>query len=148
MKKQITPLFVPPTARPRSAPQQQFFPTLPQHREDADLRLAIARVDHSGRVGDRWLIDALGWKPGASHDVTVTPSGAVVTITATGPYVINARGHVFLPTSVRQGLRVDANQRLLLAADLEASKLTIHAIALVAGLLLDHYKTTGEGQRD
>ncbi|XVV00749.1 hypothetical protein ACQPW3_25375 [Actinosynnema sp. CA-248983] len=139
MKERAVPLFVPPAVRPKRTPQPQHFPTLPRRCADTDLRLAITRVDHSGRVGDRWLIDALGWRPGDRHEVAVTPDGAVVSVALEGSYHVNTRRHVFLPAAVRQGLGVAANDRVVLVARLEAATLTIHAASTIADLILQHY---------
>ncbi|WP_143532074.1 hypothetical protein [Saccharothrix sp. ALI-22-I] len=43
--------------------------------------MAIARIDHSGRVGDRRLAELLGWRPGGRHDVRMLPDGAIVSRT-------------------------------------------------------------------
>ncbi|MFD0205567.1 MULTISPECIES: hypothetical protein [Saccharothrix] len=141
MKERAVPLFVPPAVRPKMAPQPQHFPALPRRCEDTDLRLAITRVDHSGRVGDRWLIDALGWQPGDRHEVVVTPDGAVVSVDPEGSYRIDKRRHVFLPAAVRQGLGVATNDRVVLVARLEIATLTIHATSTIADLILQHYVT-------
>ena len=64
----VVPLFVPPAVTPRSDAVPQSFPVLPRPTCADNRQIAITRIDHSGRVGVRWLVHALGWSTGDRHD--------------------------------------------------------------------------------
>ncbi|WNV84753.1 hypothetical protein [Umezawaea sp. Da 62-37] len=141
MKQQAVPLFIPPAVRPRSAPEAQRFPVLPIRRGDNGLDVAVSRIDHSGRVGDRHLIGDLGWQAGDCYNLTVSPDGATVSMDPSGDYRMDLRRHVFLPVATRQLLGIDVGDRLVLVACREQNRLTIHPVALVTELLRRHYAT-------
>jgi hypothetical protein len=128
-------------------PQPQRFPAFPKLSKETDLQLAVSRIDHSGRVGDRWLVDALGWQAGDHHDVVVGPDCAIMSVSPNGTYRINTRRHLFLPAAIRQGLGMDTNDRVVLVADLAMATLTVHTASDVAGVLLRHYSGTQQPAR-
>ncbi|MEO6085490.1 MAG: hypothetical protein ABIQ18_20455 [Umezawaea sp.] len=103
------------------------------------MDVAVGRIDHSGRVGDRWLIGDLGWEAGDYYSLTVSPEGATVSIDRAGDYRIDLRRHVFLPVATRQLLDISVGDRLVLVARREQNSLTIHPVAVVAELLRQHY---------
>lgn len=147
MTNQAVPLFVPRAVRPRSVPEAQQFAILPARRDDKRLSLAIARIDHSGRVGDRWLLETLGWHPEDAYDLVVLADGVVVSLETTGRFRLNARRHVFVPAATRQILGIQAGDRLLLVACEQQSTLTIHPSSMVADLLFRHYAVAQEALR-
>lgn len=138
MTEYVVPLFVPPVVQPRAEPRPQSFAVVPQPTDGGNRLLAIARIDHSGRVGDRWLIEALEWQPGDRHEVRTLSNGIVVFATDTGRFSLNSRRHVFVPASVRSVLRLDAGARVVLVADLDQRTLTLYPMGVVASLLAAH----------
>lgn len=148
MKQRPIPLFVPPAVRPRSVPEAQRFPVLSIQGENTGLDVAVSRIDHSGRVGDRSLIGKLGWQVGDCYSLTVSPDGATVSVDTTGVYRIDLRRHVFLPVATRQLLGITVGDRLVLVARHEQNSLTIHPVALVAELLRQHYAASPEVTHD
>ncbi|ONI88021.1 hypothetical protein ALI22I_19950 [Saccharothrix sp. ALI-22-I] len=105
--------------------------------------MAIARIDHSGRVGDRWLAEVLGWRPGDRHDVRMLSDGAIVSIDADGRFRVNARHHVFVPAGVRRILSVESGDPVVLVARPKSRTLLVHSTSMVASLLFRHYTTHG-----
>jgi hypothetical protein len=61
-------LFVPPEVTERSPVAPLSMPVLPQPGS-ASLLVGVAAIDHSGRLRDKALIAALGWRPGDRHTV-------------------------------------------------------------------------------
>jgi hypothetical protein len=96
----IAPLIPPDTVAREPIPTLPV-PALPTIRHATDLLIGVAAVSHSGRVRDQALLDALSWAPGDRHSVDLLDSTILVRRTPTGPYSINTRGQVFLPTGLR-----------------------------------------------
>jgi len=140
----VVPLFVPPVVLPRSEPRPQSFAVVPKPTDAGRFQLAIARIDHSGRVGDRSLIDGLGWQAGDRHEVRTLADGVLVFLADSGRFSLNARRHVFVPASVRGPLNLPAGARVLLVADLRRRALALYPTGVVAALLAARPVKDGE----
>jgi hypothetical protein len=88
----ITPVIPPPVAAGRPARVPAVARTLPLAVPPAlsrpptlpgDVVYGLARVDRSGRIADRTVIGALGWRGG--DRLTLTAEAGVVVIAATRP---------------------------------------------------------------
>jgi hypothetical protein len=62
---------------------------------------ATARMDGSGRVGERRLLRALGWQPRQRLDMDTMHGMIVIATTPNGTYVVDPRGAIKLPAAVR-----------------------------------------------
>ncbi len=111
-----------------------------QGSEPSDLLVAAAKVDHSGRVGDRVLLDALGWRPGDRHGVRLIRHGVELYRSPSGRFRVDARGNVFLAAATRNLLGVRSGDRVVLVAALNTKRLLIHPIAVVTALLANLYR--------
>lgn len=132
------PLFVPPEPAPPptvGAP----LPVLSEPQVSDGLQLGMARIDHSGRFGDRQLIGALGWQPGDQIAVEVLPGAAVLRRGPHGRFQVDSRGHVFLPTATRIVLGVPMGGRVVLLAVPDRDLLMIHPPQVVSALLAARY---------
>ncbi len=133
------PLFVPPDpVPPTSVPVP--LPVLPTPSPallpaSEGLLIGVAAVDHSGRVGDRLLITALGWRPGDRTEVQMLPGAAMLRRSPHGRSQVDSRGHVFVPAAIRTLLDVPAGGRMVLLAVPDRDLLVIHAQSAVAALL-------------
>src|SRR5947199_10326542 len=58
------PLVAPPETVARPVIDMLPAPSLPALPHKTSLVLGLATVDHSGRVRDRLVLAALGWRPG------------------------------------------------------------------------------------
>ncbi len=66
----IQPLTLPPRTLP--------MPALPDLAADGQRRFFTALLDASGRIQDRGIVTALGWKPGDRLLITLIRSSAVI----------------------------------------------------------------------
>jgi hypothetical protein len=78
--------------------------------------LAATSVDDRGRLADRTALKELGWRPGTPVAISMIPAAGVLVVRRNGPDVITSQGHLRLPAPIRHGLRLRANDRLLLLA--------------------------------
>jgi bifunctional DNA-binding transcriptional regulator/antitoxin component of YhaV-PrlF toxin-antitoxin module len=106
----------------------------------AELLLATAKIDHSGRVGDRVLLTALGWNPGDRHDVRTIRQGAELSLSPTGLFRVDSRSNVFLPAATRDLLGIHPGDRVVLIASPTTDTLLIHPVTVVTALLTQFHR--------
>jgi len=110
------------------------------------LYYTVTPVDARGRLADRSPIRALGWRPGQPITITVLQQTIVVTSQAGGAESITRQGHLRLPASIRHLCRLNAGNRLLVAAAPTTCVLVVFTMALLESILLDHHATTPAGE--
>jgi hypothetical protein len=138
-----------PTPLPLPRPQPPPLPTLPVQRSSAGPAIAaldIARLDRSGRVSARSLLDQLGWRPGHRLRIDAIDRALLIWPAASGATLVGARGDLALPAAVRQMCAIDTGDLVVLAADLRCGVLVVHPAATVAQLLTAlHPRRTTDG---
>ncbi|WP_344612116.1 hypothetical protein [Dactylosporangium salmoneum] len=128
-----------PAPSPRARPARPPLPRLPEPFTPpgypADPQLDLAKLDPSGRVSARLLLDLLHWPTGhrlrfdvADHAITATTSGS-------GRHVVGARNLLPIPAAARQLCHLAAGDTVVLLADPARDLLVIHPAQLVARLL-------------
>nr|BFE56516.1 hypothetical protein GCM10020063_010420 [Dactylosporangium thailandense] len=141
-----------PAPLPRRPPEPAPLPALPAsssaHREFEPMLpvLDIARLDRSGRVSARSLLDQLGWRPGQRVRIDVIGGAVLIRAAASGRPLIGARGGLSLPVAVRQMCAISAGDLVVLAAEPAHDLLIVHSVATVARLLAGlHTHLTADG---
>ena len=146
MRERPIDLLIPPDLPPREPPPPTILPVLARECQPAgtgpavdDMLVGIAAFDHSGRIRDRVLIEALGWKPGDPTAVWLGSDVAVIRRLAEGPYCVDRRGQVFVPAATRSMLGIGPRERAVLVALPRLGRLLVHPPAVLADLLVGHY---------
>ncbi|WP_433261655.1 hypothetical protein ACQPZF_27420 [Actinosynnema sp. CS-041913] len=103
------------------------------------LIVGVARFDHSGRIGERWLMEALGWPPGARYELLVESDRATVSLSAEGKGRIDSRGYVGVRAGTRDLLGIRKGDPVVLVARLDLGVLIIHPMRVVADLVARYY---------
>lgn len=141
-----------PTPLPHPRPEPAPLPTLPavpsspEQAEPVIPTLDIARVDRSGRVSARSLLDQLGWRPGHRLRVDVFDGAILIWPATDGLPLVGARGDLVLPVAVRQMCAINTGDLVVLAAEHTRDLLIVHPAATVARLLADlHARLTADG---
>ena len=151
----IAPL-IPPRARPgvrehgrpatarrlpmAAAPQ---VPVVPD-----DVVYGTGRMDESGRVGDRAMIGALGWRPGDWLTFTAAAGVVVARRDPAGMVTMPARPYLVIPAALRRRCGLRPGDHVLLAASPGQDKLTAYSFAVVDQALRAHPPLpSGEGRR-
>jgi hypothetical protein len=102
-RERLVGVLVPgPIGRPPPSPPP--LPALPSLRLPTDAGpdaalLDLARLDRSGRVYARPLLDALGWSAGHRVDIAVVAGVLVVGSKPGGLHVVGSRGVLTLPAA-------------------------------------------------
>ncbi len=98
----------------------------------------IGRIDASGRVSDRGVICALGWRGG--DRLTLTAGGGVVVVRrdAGGTAALSPREYLVVPAVLRRRCGLRAGDLVLLAAVPSQDALAAYPIAVVDEALRAH----------
>ncbi|TNC19423.1 hypothetical protein [Amycolatopsis alkalitolerans] len=144
--EQLISALVPDFAARQTEPVR--LPDLPaphagQHSK-SDMVVGMARVDRTGRVRERSVFDALGWRPG--QRLWLESRGEVIVLVAdpTGHHRVDTRGAVTLPAAARQMCGIDRGPALVLTGIPREHTLLVYAAATLTRLLADfHHEILG-----
>lgn len=136
-----------PAVRPAAnAPQPLPLSRLPRLPRETSMLYQICRIDSSGRIGNRTVIDALHWQPGDRLDMAFTPNAVVIRPAAAGVLHVLRRRCVVIPASARRFLDVVPPDQVLLAATPEYQVLIVHSIHAMDDMLVAFYRETAGGE--
>jgi hypothetical protein len=96
---------------------------------------AVAAVDCNGRVGERGVIQAMGWAAATVLDLRVRENLIVVQPDQRGAQVLGLSGYLRLPAPIRHRCRLVPGARLLLAADPTAGVMVIYPPAVLDAMV-------------
>jgi hypothetical protein len=101
------------------------LPSLIPHRTSS-LVYGLAALDDRGRVADRVVMRALGWRAGLR--LVIAETGGVLTVRADshGDSHVTGQGYLRLPAPLRNRCGLAAGDRVLLAADPDRFRLAIY----------------------
>jgi len=135
--------------RPRPLPAPlPTLPRLPTSTAAHALILAMARVDPSGRLSNRDVLQTLGWRPGHRVEMALADGVLEIAGAASGPHAIRSRGELAVPVALRQMCGIAPESTVMLAASLAEDVLLVYPIALVAQLLIEfhaHFRGDSDG---
>jgi bifunctional DNA-binding transcriptional regulator/antitoxin component of YhaV-PrlF toxin-antitoxin module len=124
------------------------MPSLPDLTTGGERRFSTALLDTSGRIQDRGIVTALGWKPGDRLLITQIRSSAVICRRGDGIFRMTSKPYVVLPAPVRHGCGVLVGSRVLLVADLEQDVLVVHPEHVVHAMLRDFHTMLAAREAD
>jgi bifunctional DNA-binding transcriptional regulator/antitoxin component of YhaV-PrlF toxin-antitoxin module len=104
----------------------------------ADVIYGIGRIDASGRIADRAVTRALGWRGG--DRLTLTAEADVVTARRDpgGMITLPGRAYIAIPAALRRRCGLEAGDRVLLAAIPADDTLTAYSLAVVDQAIRAH----------
>lgn len=116
-----------PLARPEPVPSAP-----------ADVVYGIGRIDASGRIADRAVTSALGWRGG--DRLTLTAEAGVVTARRDpgGMITLPGRAYIAIPAALRRRCGLRAGDRVLLAAVPGGDMLSAYPLAVVDQAIRAH----------
>jgi hypothetical protein len=137
--------IIPPSARPDgrrpgspgpSRPLPLASPAAPPAPDD--VVYGIGRIDASGRIADRTVTSALGWRGG--DRLTLTADAGVVTARRDpgGMITVPGRAYVAIPAALRHRCGLRPGDRVLLAAVPGQDTLTAYSLAVVDQAIRAH----------
>jgi bifunctional DNA-binding transcriptional regulator/antitoxin component of YhaV-PrlF toxin-antitoxin module len=115
-------------------------------RRELPVTYGIARVDDSGRIADRPVLQALGWSPGQQLFIRVISGTIILQPDPAGIHRLPGRPYVLLPAAARTRCRIQVGDRVLLTADPGRDALLIDTMAaLHEALTARHAAVRGGG---
>jgi hypothetical protein len=143
-----------PAPLARRPPSPAPFPVLPAPAQrlptgSAAVVLDTARLDNSGRLHARPLLDSLGWPAGHRVDIDVVADALLVTASPAGRHLVGQHGGLTQPTSLRRLCGITVDRSVSLAGYPALDVIVIHPAATVARLLATwHGRLAGADHAD
>jgi hypothetical protein len=154
MTAQLIAPLIPPRARPggrehgkRALSRRLPVATVPDvPAVPDDVVYGFGRMDSSGRVADRAMTSALGWRPGDRLTLTAA-AGMIIarrdpgrmSTTPSKPYIV-------IPATLRRRCELRSGDRVLLAVFPSLDALAAYSFAVVDQALRAHAPLPGEGR--
>jgi bifunctional DNA-binding transcriptional regulator/antitoxin component of YhaV-PrlF toxin-antitoxin module len=98
----------------------------------------FGRIDASGRVADRAVISALGWRSGDRLTLTADAGVMVARRDPAGMVTVPDRPHIVIPAAVRHRCGLRTGDRVLLAALPAEDTLAAYSFAVVDQAIRAH----------
>jgi hypothetical protein len=119
--------------RPLPLARPEPVPSVP-----ADVVYGIGRIDASGRIADRAVTSALGWRGG--DRLTLTAADGMVTARRDpgGMITMPGRAYIAIPAALRRRCGLEPGNRVLLAAAPADDTLTAYSLAVVDQAIRAH----------
>ena len=119
--------------RPLPLARPEPVPSVPD-----DMVYGLGRIDASGRIADRAVTSALGWRGG--DRLTLTADAGIITVRREpgGMITLPGRCCIAIPAALRRRCGLRPGDRVLLAARPEADTLTAYSLAVVDQAIRAH----------
>ena len=96
-----------------------------------DVLYGFGRIDASGRVADRAVTGALGWRPGDRLAITGAEGVVLARRDPDGPVIMPTKPYVAIPAALRHRCGLEPGDRILLAAFPGQDALAAYSFAVV-----------------
>jgi hypothetical protein len=104
-------------------------------RVETSAVVGVTALDADGRIADRVVMGALGWRPGTRVRVALAGGSLMVTADSAGQREVSGRGHLHLPAPMRHACALTAGDRVLLVAVPSRGVLAVHPPAALGALI-------------
>jgi hypothetical protein len=104
-------------------------------RVNASAVVGVTALDADGRIADRVVMGALGWRPGTRVRVALAGGSLMLTADSAGQRAVSGRGHLHLPAPMRHACALAAGDRVLLVAVPTQGVLAVHPPAALGALI-------------
>jgi hypothetical protein len=101
----------------------------------SDTYYVVTTIDSRGRLADRSPLRIMRWWPGTQIRISATLGKAVVYLDPASQESITPQGHLRLRPTVRRVCRVEAGERLLVAAYADRRHLIVLTMPLLDAML-------------
>jgi len=96
-----------------------------------DVLYGFGRIDAAGRVADRAVISALGWRCGDRLTLTAEAGMVAARRDPAGMTAMTAKPYIVIPAALRRRCGLEPGDRVLLAAVPGEDTLTAYSLAVV-----------------
>ncbi|XVV15145.1 hypothetical protein ACQP2X_12615 [Actinoplanes sp. CA-131856] len=109
-----------------------------RRRARTSARYALSAYDRNGRIADRSIVEAMGWKAHQRITVSVIDDKVVIRADPNSPYALTGDAFLRLAAETRHSFGVQVGDRLLLAAYPNRNLVLICPIAVLDDLTAIH----------
>ncbi|GLY33796.1 hypothetical protein [Kineosporia sp. NBRC 101731] len=102
------------------------IPLIPSADPSPDLVYGFATLSVTGRLGEREIVQRLGWTPGTRIHMSEHAGLILVTADLRGVFQVSGQGFLLLPAVARRWCQLTPGDRVLLVGDLSGGWLVIH----------------------
>jgi hypothetical protein len=113
----------------------------------ADVVYGFGRIDASGRVADRAITSALGWRPGDRLALAADAGVVIARRDPGGMVTMPSRPYIVIPAALRRRCGLRAGDRVLLAVFPAQDALAAYSFAVVDQALRAHAPVPGSERR-
>lgn len=107
--------------------------------QPAQLHLSMARLDWSGRLHQRALLQTLGWAAGDTLNLAVIDTAILISPSPTGLHTLGPNTELTIPATARRLSGIPEGARVLLAASPNQQLLVLHPESTITALLCAHH---------
>ncbi|TVT15502.1 AbrB/MazE/SpoVT family DNA-binding domain-containing protein [Amycolatopsis acidiphila] len=100
----------------------------------------MSTMDCRGRITDRAIVAALGWRPGTLMTIRQARALLLIRTDLHGTSGVTPQGHLRLPAALRHASQLSPGDRLLLAAYPSHDLLIVQPPAALDELLAPHHR--------
>ena len=115
--------------------------SLHQISRDTTMLYDVGRVDTSGRVSNRDIVRALGWRPGDKLEVIATLSAIVIFSSPNGLLSVPLKPYIVIPTAARRLHNIEPGDHILLAAAPEYGIVIVHTRQAMNDMLARYHSS-------
>jgi hypothetical protein len=108
---------------------------------ETSMLYGIGRIDSSGRVANREIIEALCWQPGGRLETVLMPSAIVIRACPDGTLRVPQRPCIVIPRPARTLHRIEAGDHVLLAAAPAYDVVIVHTLSALDDMLASYHST-------
>jgi bifunctional DNA-binding transcriptional regulator/antitoxin component of YhaV-PrlF toxin-antitoxin module len=112
---------------------------------ETSMLYGIGRVDSSGRVANREIIEALHWRHGDRLEIVLMSSAIVIRACPDGPLRVPQRPSIVIPRTARTLHRIEAGDHVLLAAAPAYDVVIVHTLSALDDMLASYHSTSATG---
>ena len=123
---------------PRRAGRCRWPAPCPCRQLPQDVVYGIGRIDASGRIADRAVISALGWRGGDRLTLTADAGVVIARRDPGGMITVPGRAYIAIPAALRRRCGLRPGDRVLLAAVPGDDLLAAYSFAVVDQAIRAH----------
>jgi len=112
-----------------------------------DVAYGFGRIDESGRVADRAMTSALGWRPGDRLTLTAAAGVVLARRDPDGMVTMPSKPYLTIPAALRRRCGMRPGDRVLLAVFPDRDALAAYSLAVVDQALRAHTPVLGNGRQ-
>ena len=106
----------------------------------------IGRVDDSGRVGNRDIVEALRWQPGDKLETLLIQGAIIIRVSPDGPFSVRQRPRIIIPAAARRRYAIKPGDHVLVAAAPEYGLVIVYPLSALDEMITRYHSAYPPGE--